>query len=176
MTKTTQNLPLTDQLSPEETAFTKKIKNPLLQRFFMLIKLPSAFFMGIKIVAVDLERATVAVPYAWRSQNPFRSTYFAAQAAAAEMSTGVLAMMALQGKGKISMLITHMDANYLKKANKKAIFVCEEGLKVRKAVKKAIQTGNAVEVALHTKGFIKDAEGKTVEISNFTFTWSFKTK
>ena len=161
--------------SAEETAFLRKIKNPVLQRLFMLTKLPAAFFMGIKIEAIDRQKAVVSVPFAWRSQNPFRSTYFAAQAAAAEMSTGVLAMLALQGGGRVSMLITNMEANYFKKANKKARFYCTDGPKAREAVQKAVQTGQSVEVALQAKGYIKE-DGQEVEVSNFSFTWSFKAK
>ena len=79
--------------------------------------------MGVKIQSVTNSSAIVSVPYGWRSQNPFKSTYFAAQAAAAEMSTGVLAMLALQGRGRISMLITNMQGNYSKKAKYKRGFI-----------------------------------------------------
>ena len=84
-------------------------------------------------------------------------------------------MLALQGEGRVSMLITNMEANYLKKANKKARFYCKDGPKAREAVQKALQSGQSVEVALQAKGYVKE-DGQEVEVSNFSFTWSFKAK
>ena len=55
----------------------KQLLNPFLQRIFLLIKLPAAFFMGVRIRSIRDDSAEVTVPYAWRSQNPFKSIYFA---------------------------------------------------------------------------------------------------
>lgn len=165
-----------DHTNPHIKKYTKQLLNPFLQRIFLFIKLPSAFFMGIRVQSITLQQAKVVVPYGWRSQNPFKSTYFAAQAAAAEMSTGVLAMLALQGRGKISMLITKMEGSYRKKANKIATFTCNEGDKVIQAVQKAIETGEGQEVTMSTIGTQIGADGKEVEVSQFHFTWSFKVK
>ena len=57
---------------------------------WMLMKLPAALFCGVRLREVGEERCVTTIPYGWRSQNPFKSTYFAAQAMAAEMSTGAL--------------------------------------------------------------------------------------
>ena len=84
---TDRSLPF-DERNPHIKKYLKQLSNPILQRLFLLVKLPSAFFMGIKIRSVTPTQAKVTVPYKWSSQNPFKSTYFAAQAAAAEMSTG----------------------------------------------------------------------------------------
>ncbi|HND87824.1 MAG TPA: DUF4442 domain-containing protein, partial [Saprospiraceae bacterium] len=65
-------------------------------RLFLLWKLPAAWFMGIGVQHCEAGRAVVSLPYGWRSQNPFRSAYFAAQCAAGELSTGLLALAALQ--------------------------------------------------------------------------------
>ena len=73
--------------------------------------------MGVRMRACDGQRAEVALPYGWRSQNPFKSTYFAAQAAAGELSTGVLAMYAMQELPPVSMLVTRIEAEFYKKAN-----------------------------------------------------------
>src|SRR5690606_10376148 len=86
-------------------------------RLFLLWKLPAAWFMGISVRACDGGQAVVKLPYGWRSQNPFRSIYFAAQCAAGELSTGVLALTHLQGKPPVSMLVTRVEAEFLKKAS-----------------------------------------------------------
>lgn len=174
-TSNDRTLPFDDS-NPHIKKYLKQLSNPILQRLFLFAKLPSAFFMGIKVRSVTSSEAKVTVPYSWRSQNPFKSTYFAAQAAAAEMSTGVLAMLALQGRGKVSMLITKMEATYGKKAISKATFTCLEGQKVMDAVKKAIETGEGQEVKMLTIGTQIDKNGQEVEVSRFFFTWSFKAK
>lgn len=172
---TDRTLPF-DNSNPHIKKYLKQLSNPILQRLFLFAKLPSAFFMGIKVRSVTPSQAKVSVPYSWRSQNPFKSTYFAAQAAAAEMSTGVLAMLALQGRGRVSMLITKMEGSYGKKAINTATFTCTEGQKVIDAVKKTIETGEAQEVTMLTIGTQIDKSGQEVEVSRFLFTWSFKAK
>ena len=42
--------------------------------------LPLAAFAGVRLTRLDGDVAVVRLPGGWRSQNPFRSTYFAAQA------------------------------------------------------------------------------------------------
>ena len=162
--------------NPHIKKFIRQIQNPILQRFFMLAKLPSAFFMGVKVQSVNPKEAMVSIPFKWRSQNPFKSIYFAAQAAAAEMSTGVLAMLALQGRGKVSMLVTKMEGSYSKKANKLVTFTCSEGEKVIQAIQEIIQTGESREVTLLTIGTQVNDDGSIIEVSRFLFTWSFKQK
>ena len=71
--------------------FQKTIKNPFLFRLYLLTRLPSAFFAGLKISDLEADTCTVTVRYKWFTRNPFRSIYFACLAMAAEMSTGVLA-------------------------------------------------------------------------------------
>ncbi len=162
--------------SPHVQKFMKQITNPILQRLFLIGKLPSAFFMGIRIKSATPEEVQVTVPYGWRSQNPFKSIYFAAQAAAAEMSTGVLGQMALKGKGRVSMLIVKMEAEYTKKANKKTTFICKDGVKVFDAVARAIETGEGQTVDVESIGTQKGDNGDDVVVSRMKFTWSFKAK
>ena len=68
------------------TEFLKLIKHPFKFQLFMLSKLPSAFFCGVRVVDADENKCSVKVPYKWFSQNPFKSTYFACLSMAAEMS------------------------------------------------------------------------------------------
>ena len=51
------------------------------------------------------------LPGGWRTQNPFRSTYFAAQAMAAEMSTGAPAMVLVQAApASVAMILREIQA------------------------------------------------------------------
>ena len=134
--------------------------------------------MGVRVRSLTTDRSDVTVPYGWRSQNPFRSIYFAAQAAAAEMSTGVLAMLALQGKGEISMLVANLEAEFTKKANKKTTFTCTEGHLFFEAVERTLLTGEGQTVTVTSIGTQPNdqAGGEPIIVSKFRITWTFKAK
>ena len=153
--------------------FINMIKHPVKFRMFLFWKLPAAFFSGVRIKEIDEERDVVSVPYKWLTQNPFRSTYFASLAMAAEMSTGVLAMMHIYKKTpSISMLITNMEATYFKKAVGKTYFKCEEGNRIKNAIEESIAVNEPRSITVKSTGTNKNGE----VIAEFLFTWSFKVK
>ena len=85
--------------------------------FFTLFKLPSAFFCGIRVKSISEEDSLVMVKHKWINQNPFRSMFWAVQGMAAELSTGILVMQAIDLSGKkVSMLVTNMKCNFYKKS------------------------------------------------------------
>src|SRR2546430_17728933 len=98
--------------------------NPLGIRALLWSKLPLAAFAGLRIGRLDESGAEVRLPAGWKTQNPFGSTYFAAQAMAAEMSTGAPALWFIEQSGeKVSSLVTGISARFTKKATSKASFV-----------------------------------------------------
>jgi hypothetical protein len=141
-------------------------------RLFLFWKLPAAWFVGISVRHCNAGSAVVRLPYGWRSQNPFRSTYFAAQCAAAELSTGLLAMAHLQGKPPVSMLVMNIEAYFLKKAADTLLFTCEEGEALAAAIEKAIETGEAQSFRATSVGRLPDG----TEAARMAVTWSFKAK
>src|SRR3954471_23842751 len=105
------------RLPPAAEERRRKMLNPFLLRLFLLAKLPSALFAGLRLRELDAEHAVATIPYGWRSTNPFRSTYFAALAMAAEFSTGALAALAVENAPRpVAMLIVNMTASFEKKA------------------------------------------------------------
>ncbi|MBC8045668.1 MAG: DUF4442 domain-containing protein [Fimbriimonadaceae bacterium] len=153
--------------------FRKRITDSFLFKFFLLKKLPIALIAGVRLRSLDKEKCVVSVPFKWLTQNPFRSVYFATQAMAAEMSTGVLGLMAIQGcDPPLSMLVTNLEGEFLKKATSGIYFTCANGKEIFEAVEKAITTGEGVTVKAKSEGRIEDG---TV-VSNFYITWSFKQK
>ncbi len=155
------------------TTFIKMMKNPVKFKMFLFSRLPSAFFSGLKIKEIDETRCIVSVPYKWFSKNPFRSTYFACLAMAAEMSTGVQVMMHVYKRiPPISMLVIRMEANYFKKAVGLTNFASEDGHLIKKAIDNAIQTGEAEKIVVKSKGTNEAGE----LVAEFLITWSFKVK
>ena len=151
--------------------FRRRLLNPVLTRAFMLAKLPLGLFAGLRIRSVDVDRCEVALPYGWRTTNPFRSIYFAAQSMAAELSTGAIAMLAVElAPAPVAMLITGLESSFSKKANARTTFTCEEGAKIFAAVRHTVETGEPATARVETVGRMDDG----VEVSRFVFTWSFK--
>ena len=149
----------------------RRMLNPFLSRAFMLAKLPLGLFSGMRLRTVDVERCTTTVPYGWRSTNPFRSIYFAAQSMAAELSTGALALLAVDlAPAPVAMLITGLESRFTKKANAETTFTCEQGAEIFAAVRETVATGEPAVVRVETVGRMPDG----TEVSRFVFTWSFK--
>jgi len=141
--------------------------------FYLLYKLPSAFFSGVRLVSIDKEACRIKIPYKWFSQNPFRSTYFACLAMAAEMSTGLPCMMAIDKmKPRVSMLVVDLQSQFTKKATDVTTFECKDIPAIYDTVKKAIETKEGQTVTTTSTGFNKAGD----EVAKFKITWSFKSK
>lgn len=160
-----------DPRAPAVEKLRRDVANPWKLRAFMGAKLPLALFAGLQVVELTADACAVTVPYRWRTQNPFRSTYFAAQSMAAEMSTGALGLVLVQGASQpVSMLIVSLTAEFSKKADRTVTFRCEDGPAVAAAVDHTLRTGEPVTVTATSVGTLPDG----VVASRFTFTWSFK--
>ena len=153
--------------------FLALIQNPFKFTFFLLIKLPAAYFSGVRLKYADENQAIVTVPYKWFSKNPFKSTYFACLSMAAEMSTGILAMAYTYKKEPaISLLVIRTEGTFLKKATGITTFTCDDGSVFQQAVNEAAASGKSTIVAARNTG--KDKSGDIV--AEFVITWSFKAK
>jgi Domain of unknown function (DUF4442) len=153
----------------------KNIHNPFAFALFLLYKLPSAWFMGLKMVEIEENRCIIGLPFGWRSQNPFRSTYFAAQMAAGEMSTGLLALLKLDREtpGQMSMLVTDIRAEFFKKATERTHFECHDGEKLTETLRIAFETGQPQKITMTSNGYLA---GTGDPVSTVWVTWSFKKK
>lgn len=153
--------------------FAQQMVNPVKFRLFLLAKLPSAYFSGVRIKSIDENKCEVTVPFKWFSQNPFRSTYFACLSMAAEMSTGALALGHLyKRKPAVSMLVVKTDGEYFKKAVDKTTFICENGSQIKQMIEESIATGEPR--TIRAKSIGKNKAGELV--AEFYITWSFKAK
>ena len=160
-------------MNPNKDQFIQLTRNAVKFRIFLLSKLPAAFFSGVRVKTIDETKAIVTVPYKWFSQNPFKSTYFACLAMAAEMSTGLLAMMhTYKGNPPVSMLVTGLEAAYFKKATGITTFTCQEGFAINNTIQAAIATGEGKIIKIKSTG--KNDKGELV--AEFFITWSFKVK
>lgn len=163
----------TINMPEEEHSLIRLIGHPLKFRLFLLSKLPSAFFSGVKIREASPAHCKVSVPYKWFSRNPFRSTYFACLSMAAEMSTGFLCMLHTHHrKPSVSLLVVKVESEYFKKATSIIFFTCNDGLKIKSAVDQAISSGEPQTCCARSEGVNESGE----RVAIFMITWSFKTR
>ncbi len=145
---------------------------PFKLQYFFLTQLPAAWFMGVRLKTFTEEKAEVTLKYSWWSKNPYRSTYFAAQCAAGEFSTGILATLALTGQPSVAILVTNVEATFSKKASDTTTFTCSEGAAVQATVQRAIETKQPQVIRMTSIGTNQAGQ----EVSRVYITWSFKAR
>ena len=140
---------------------------------FLFLKLPSAFWCGVRLKSITQDQCVTSVRHRWFNQNPFQSMYFAVQAMAAELSTGALVMRSTQESGeKISMLVANNKGNFTKKATGRITFTCNDGQKVNEAIQQTIATSEGQTVWLKSIG----TNEKNEQVSEMDFEWTIKIK
>ncbi len=149
----------------------RRVLSPLGFKLFLWKELPLAAVAGLRLRSLDEGGCTVMLPGGWRTQNPFKSTYFAAQSMAAEMSTGAPAMVLVRGsEGKISMLVTEIRARFTKKIAGPSQFTFRDLGDMAATIERAAQTGEPATFVATSVG--RNEAGEVA--SEFEVTWSFK--
>jgi exopolysaccharide biosynthesis protein len=160
-------------MSNDSSSFFKPVNSWFKFRLFLLLKLPSAFFCGVRVQHADENKCIVTVPFKWFNQNPFKSTYFACLSMAGEMSTGVLGMAHIYKRNpSVSMLVVNINGSFFKKAIGKTTFICTDGILIRQAIESSIASGEGKTVICKSIG--TNVSGEVV--AEFLVTWSFKAK
>lgn len=140
---------------------------------FTMLKLPSAWFCGVRVKEINDTSCVTTVRHRWINQNPFNSMFWAVQGMAAELSTGAIVIGKIREcNQRISMLVANNKASFSKKAKGRIRFECHQGAVVDNAVADAISTGEGQTFWMQSIG--KDSEGDVVSV--FDFEWTIKVK
>ena len=158
--------------TPQAAAFRRQVLSPMKLRLFMVRKLPMAWLAGLRLTRLTPEAATVTVRFKHLTQNPFRSIYFACLAMAAELASGMQAMMHVQGGSPVSMLVVKLEGDFTKKAVGLITFTCPDGPAIAQAVTESRATGEGRTVECTSTGV--DEAGDVVAV--FRLIWSFRAK
>lgn len=146
-------------------------KNNWKLRLFFIRYLPMAFLAGLKIKLFDENRAVVTLPFTYLTKNPFRSIYFACQAMAAEFSTAVICLQALEKyETDLSLLVVGLEAEFVKKATGQVSFTCQEPANQRNILERCISQNSAEKITFTSTG--RNTTGE--KVAEFRITWSFK--
>lgn len=159
------------ELNIKQQQLIRKVTNGFLFSFYLIRSLPMGWIAGLRIKELSAEKCVTTIPFKFLNKNPFKSTYFAVQSMAAELSTATGCLLAVQDqKPSIAFIIVDLKANFVKKATGRVFFTCEDVGNAFIAVEKCIETGESTLAHFKTVGKMKDG---TI-VSEFEFTWSFK--
>jgi len=139
-------------------------------RVFTALSMPTAWFAGLRIRELDNNVCVTTLPGGWRTQNPFKTMYWAVQGMGAELSTGAAPFaMSKSLPQKLRMFVVATEAKFTKTAKGKIIFTCNEVSLAKAAIEESIVTGKPVECNLNS--IATDSSGDVV--SEWIFKWNF---
>ncbi len=141
--------------------------------WFLLFKIPSAYFAGVRTKSITDHGVEVYVKHRWINQNPFGSMYWAVQGMASELTTGLIVMRAIHKKKiPISMLVTNQTGTFTKKAKGRIIFTCTDIKIVEDKISSLSIENPTTTFKLTSIGIDSDGD----QVSNFEYEWSLKLK
>jgi uncharacterized protein DUF4442 len=151
--------------------YRRRVLSPWRFRAFLWARLPLAACAGLSVRSLDGQSCTVALPGGWRTRNPFGSAYFAAQAMAAEMSTGAPAFMLVQGAtASVAMILREVRAVFTKRITGRSSFTFADVAGMQAVVERAAASGLSEVYTGRSIG--RTADGAIA--AEFDVTWSFK--
>ncbi len=157
--------------APRAERVRRRVLNGLLFKLYLWARLPLGACAGLRLLSLDERQCVVRLPGGWRTTNPFRSTYFAAQAMAAEMSTGAPASVLVEGaEASLAMLVREVHAIFTKKATGATFFTFSDVAGMAAAIARAVASGESQEFVAASTGRLADG---TV-VAEFELHWSFK--
>jgi hypothetical protein len=153
--------------------FMQVVRSPLRLKLFFLKNLPMGFIAGLRVPHADADETEVTISMGYLTKNPFRSIYFACQAMAAELSTGILAINAIEKSSqKFSVIVVGIEAEFTKKAVGKITYKCTDGPEFKATIDKCLESN---EPHTYTATSIGNDE-MDEKVAEFKITWSFKPK
>ncbi len=149
----------------------QRLLRPWAFRAYLLGRLPLAVVAGLRVLVLDERECVVRLPGGWRTRNPFGSAYFAAQAMAAEMSTGAPAMVLAQGApASVALILRGIRGVFTRRIVGPSTFRFADVAGLAAAIEQAAATGEPLFYVGRSLG--QDAQG--APCAEFEVTWSFK--
>tara|TARA_Y100001970_G_scaffold293768_1_gene443016 strand:- start:35299 stop:35808 length:510 start_codon:yes stop_codon:yes gene_type:complete len=149
----------------------KVLKSRIKFRMFAAMSMPAAWFAGLRIDRLDQESCVTSLPGGWRTQNPFKTMYWAVQGMGAELATGAVPFAISRAMSeKLRMFVVSTEAKFIKRAKGRITFTCNDIEAARMAIEESANTGESVERDFFVVG--KDISGEIV--SEWIFKWNFR--
>jgi acyl-coenzyme A thioesterase PaaI-like protein len=148
----------------------------LILTIFGFFKIRMIGFVSPKVLAFDNEKLIIKVPLNRRTKNHLNSMYFGALATGADLAGGAIALNAIyRQKVNVSFVFASMRAEFFKRAESDAHFVCTDVAKVTDAVRQASETNQRVNVEFSVDVFVPQKLGNEA-VARFFLVLSLKQK
>ena len=146
------------------------LKSRMKFRTFAAMSMPAAWFAGLMMDKLDNESCVTSLPGGWRTQNPFKTMYWAVQGMGAELATGAAPFaMSRSMPEKLRMFVVGTEAKFVKRAKGRITFTCNDVTAAREAIEESMKSGESVERDFVSIG--TDSSGDIV--SEWVFKWNF---
>ena len=149
------------------------MRQSVLFKGFMAAKMPLGLAAGLRVGDLDAAKCTIVLPGGWRTQNPFGSTYWAAQGMAAELASGLHPFVYAQGATvPVRMILARCAGEFVRMCKTDARFEFHQGELIENAIRSTLSSGENVDCVTEVLGY--DAGNELV--SRWSFTWAFRAK
>lgn len=148
------------------------LRTTLIMRAFGFFKIPLLFMTSPRVLEINDQECRVEIPFRKIVKNHLGSMYFGALAIGADTCVGMLAFEKIKKSGKpVQLIFKDFSAQFLKRVEGPAVFVCAEGERIDRMIETAIKTGERVSEGIPAKAYV----GEEV-VSEFVLTLSLKLK
>jgi hypothetical protein len=146
------------------------LRATLFVRGFGLTKVPLLFLVAPVVEEASETRCIVRIPLNLLTKNHMRSMYIGVLAMGADVTGGLMAVDAVrQAKAKMTYIFKDMKVDFLKRPTGDVRFICEDGVAIRAAVARGLETGERQNVLVHVSARVKEEE-----VARFDMTLSLK--
>ena len=151
---------------------SQKFKTNLFIKYFGFTKVPLIFYCKPKVVAISNTSVTLKIPLLRRNKNHVGSMYIGALAIGADLSCALLALNIVdKSKRKIIPIFKDLKAEFLKRAEGDVHFVCNEGEKIDRMMKKVLSQNIRVNEVINVVAYVPSKLGED-PIAKFSLTLS----
>ena len=155
---------------------SQKFKTNLFIKYFGFTKVPLIFYCRPKVIAISDTSVTLKIPLLRRNRNHVGSMYIGALAIGADLSSALLALNIVdKSKRKIIPIFKDLKAEFLKRAEGDVHFVCNEGEKIDRMMKKVLSQNIRVNEVVNVVAYVPSKLGEN-PVAKFSLTLSIKAR
>lgn len=121
---------------------------------FAVTKVPLILFCKPKIKVLNKDSCHVEIPLNYFTKNHVSSMYFGTLLIGVDLCCGLLAMHLIEKSNKkVSIIFKNVSANFIKRAENKVRFECNQGKEIQDVIKNTIETKERVNKTIYVNAF-----------------------
>ena len=151
-------------------------KKTLLLRYFALKKIPMILFSRPSVHILDHQSCEIDIPLRRRTQNHLHAMYIGTLIIGSDLAAGLLAMeLIAKSKHRISLVFKDVHADFLKRVDGDARFICRDGIMISELIEKVAETGERQHETINVDVIAPEKYGDEV-LAKVSLTLSLKEK